>query len=196
MRAEQALDEMALLRMKLTQPRMRGITQGWFEALRDATGYQYLDADIHYADYELARLKMAEAFFISRDMCSLLVHAANLLDDTDCYVRDLWPTDFGWVWFDGGITMVDRQGQTMVLSAATWGRTSDTRGRNGMAVTLYSDVRDTRDEISVLMQQQMENWQEVEHLAPSHLLWAAEGQRVGPCQDSISIHTWPRWRSG
>jgi len=178
MRAEQALDEMALLRMKLTQPFVRRVMDGWFSSF---TGKVYeRGRSVHLADAEMSRLARADAYFVSREMSQVIEFAAKGLDDSDMFVGDLWPCDTGFVWIDGGYQLHDHNDDNAVIKAMLWSRTID-NGVPTMFVTMYAALDDDRDAVTKWVRETYpDHLHEMGHVQLAHLGMIPDGATVGP----------------
>src|SRR5881628_3269450 len=76
----------------------------------------------HFCNRERVRLNMAEAYFVAAEMMPLVNWAAAGLDDTDHYSPDLWPTPYGFIYFEDGLLGKEVWGRTIVTKAISWGK--------------------------------------------------------------------------
>lgn len=180
MRAEQALDEMSLLKMRLTNPFVRDVIEGWFSSFSSTGSLRIGGKPAHLADAEASRLERADAYFISRDMSALIEHAATLLDESDQFVRDLWPSDAGFVWIDGGFKVHDHSGEVAVIQCLLWSH-NIADGVPGMFTTMYASLNDQEDSVSKWAHENYpERVDEMGHVQLAHLGFIGDGVRVGP----------------
>lgn len=88
-----------------------------------------------------AHLRHAEAYRVSADMSTLIMHSAALLDETDqVRIADL-PTAFGFVRFDSPLVVRDIHNARMLVHALTWGPVvSESDGVVDVLVSLWNDI--------------------------------------------------------
>jgi hypothetical protein len=93
-------------------------------------------------------LEAAEAFYVTKDMSTLVQHAADGLEDEDLWDASLAPTGCGFVRFEKPLVMMDVRGTTMLAHWMTWGPVD-----GGTLITVWNDVRDPDDVVKLLFSQ-------------------------------------------
>lgn len=126
-------------------------------------------------------LKMAETFMVTADMVQMVTHAALGLDDLDQFTHDLWPSEHGFCWFEGGVDTVDVWGRHMPLHALVWERRSY-QGTSGMFVCCYVNSGEGHDEKwqGLSEEERLAILARMGRLHMSHTAFFADGKRVGP----------------
>lgn len=102
------------------------------------------------------QLPQAEVFRVDETMCRVVVAAADGLDDSDLFFRDLAPSETGIVRFESPLPMRDIRGKTMKVHWLTWGPVYSTStnvlgaatNKPAVMFTMWNDTRDS-DEASV-----------------------------------------------
>lgn len=97
-------------------------------------------ADSGY-DYLIASTKQAYAYRVTPDMCMLVQHAANELDDLDSFNDMLAPTPWGIVHFDQPMTLIDVRGVPQKMHWLIWGKSRTNLGP-GVGFWQFNDVID------------------------------------------------------
>jgi len=160
-----------------------------FSGVTDATLGDF-DTKIEVAKHLSSHLKMASAYLVTKDMVTLLRHAADGLDDEDRWDRSLAPTPCGFVRFESPIPLREVRGKEMLVHWATWGPavTTETNlfGKEvrvpGIAVTLWNDARLEPDEVTRLMfevQGQDKAMSLTHGLFPLTMRLGVDGDRLG-----------------
>lgn len=125
----------------------------------------------------------ARCYHVSKDMTTLVQHAASLLDESDIIdFAQLAPSEYGLVLFEGGLDVMDPRGEAMKMDWLLWGdcgfvvddgsdettvpRGSDRITTDGFAVWEFNDRIDNPDGIS----------QRTETMMPSRKLDASLGR--------------------
>lgn len=204
MRPAEVLDQQMALYDHLASPSYVGYMQNFMDDVhRKKNGAVVTDekgkpSGWYWTRREQAGLKMANAYFISADMLALARHASLGLDEYDRFERDLWPSDFGFMWLDGGLVTKEAWGKTITVQAIAWkrlpgGPVRDVDGGhalvyNGYELTFYTDLEDDRDEMNQLIKRdyiavdkvQAENYAKMGRLQVNHFITMHDGERVGP----------------
>lgn len=133
---------------------------------------------------EIKRLEMAEAFYVTKDMTQVIRWASQSLDESDAFRHDLWPTDFGFVFFEDALLHTEARGRKMTIKAMTWGRVNQD-GHAGTYLVTYSNPHDPRDEIGLALVEHdggayRDLTQALGPLHVSHLAFIPDGRGVGP----------------
>lgn len=152
----------------------------------------------HWVRREQNTIHLADAYYVSPDMLTVARHASAGLDGTDRFDRDLWPSDYGFMWLDGGLVSKEAWGRTVVIQAISWRRfgpnesreqgTGRSIGTGGYSLTFYTDLDDPRDEVSADIRKHIietsptsaRRYAEMGALHVNHLSAIYDGQRVGP----------------
>lgn len=127
MYAEQVLDCQADLLARITSvPQFRDFLNYFVEAGQDDEGLlndQDAKQNVSQMMGGLATAtKMAECFNVTANMSEMVVHASELLDDTDLFMPDLAPSEFGFTHFDKPLPILDVRGRTMLANWLVWGK--------------------------------------------------------------------------
>lgn len=142
MRATQLPEEQANLLGKL-----RGNTT-FQEAVLGTLNLSLGNGAIDFIGPLAHHVESAYAYFVTKDMATLVEHAADALDEEDLFDARLAPTGTGIVRFEKPLTMFDVRNKQMKANWATWGPIP-----GGTLLTFWNDVRDP-DEVSKLLQNQ------------------------------------------
>lgn len=135
------------------------------------------------ADHQRQVLKMAEAFQVTEEMVAVTWAAADGLDDLDRFAHDLWPTEHGFCWFDGGVDMQDVWGKSMPFHAMTWERRrSESTGTPGFFCCFYTLFGDSRDQLWADLDEagRLRLLADLGRLQIVHTAFFADERRVGP----------------
>lgn len=95
-----------------------------------------------------SHLEVAYPYFVTKDMSTLVQHAADGLEDEDLWDPSLAPTGCGFVRFERPLVMMDVRGQQMLAHWVTWGPAP-----GGTLITLWNDVRDPDEVVKLLRSQ-------------------------------------------
>lgn len=136
-----------------------------------------------------AHLTGAYSYRVTEPMTDLIVAAADGLDESDRFDRDLAPTGAGMVRFDKPLPMVDVRGRTMLVHWLVWGPLSvGTQPAIGMWV--FNDIYTQADTYS------MENLDDYADLTDIVGRWAfigatitPNGATLGPARMKLNEHT-------
>lgn len=90
-------------------------------------------------------MKVAEAYFVDKDMIPLLQWAAQSLDEDATFERETFPTPFGFVLLEDALISQDARGRETVTKAFAWGY----QGDGMMSMYYFTDVEDDRDEVTL-----------------------------------------------
>lgn len=157
------------------------------------------------ADYHSAvpvfrnHVRVAHAYRVTHDMCSMVEWTASQLDDTDAFYRLLLPSECGIVCFDKPLPLQDIRGKTMLVHWLIWGPASVTDRRTGVpgsgtAFWAMNDSWRKADEVQEFFAEHYaddpDNSQEAwDNYAKVMGRWATvgmdlvfDGQRLGPRQ--------------
>lgn len=160
MRPEQVIDMQADLLQRLTSDQLfqfyiRGVLE------RGQDQYGLLTPEERRQNEQAMRsslvvgVKMGMAYRVTHDMSALVQHAASTLDDTDVFMSDLAPSEFGVVFFERPLPIQDMHGRTMLAHWLIWGRSvSETSpGRTSPVTTTFwfNDKQIEPDEIAVML---------------------------------------------
>lgn len=189
--AVRSIEAKAVLMDRLTKPEYQKYMQRFQRSFYEKdsgpviTDEQGRPSGFHFCNRERMRLNMAEAYFVSAEMMPLVNWAAAGLDDTDHYQRDLWPTDYGFLYFEDGLLGKEIWGRTTVTRAISWGRVGagmlDDAGNNvgaGTLLVFYTDITDKRDEVNADVYDKQEA-QNMGDLHVHHIAFVSEEARVG-----------------
>lgn len=201
-----ALEQMALLRDRLSTPNYQSYMQPFLEDMdRKDTGPVIADARGRpsgwaFCNREVLRLTMAEAYFVSADMVQVARWAAAGLGEHDTFRHDLWPTDYGFLWLEDALVSSEIWGRTITTKALSWGR-SVANGKPGTMIVLYTDMLDERDEVNRKVREDAQaagDWDKyaaMGNLHVHHLAWIPDGMQVGPEQTPVP-EDYARWAHG
>jgi hypothetical protein len=158
MHAEQVLDCQADLHTRVTSvPEFQSYLSHYIEVGQDEHGLIPQEQARQNVQQMLSGLgratKMAEAFKVTASMTDMVMHFADLLDDTDLFMPDLAPSEYGMVFFEKPIPIADVRGRTMLAQWCIWGRCmAQTRGRGpvtpAVQVFWFNDHRIQPDAIA------------------------------------------------
>lgn len=194
------LEEQALLRDRLSVPHYAKYMQPFLEDVKEKhagpviSGSDGNPSGWHFCQREQKRLELAEAYFLSAEMMPLVRWAAAGLNGTDRFARDLWPTDFGFLYMEDGLTQTEIWGRTVVTKAMSWGRALSDSSGYGTYLVLYTDMNDLRDQVNARVKADAltaSDWAKYEsmgHLHVHHVLWYPDDMRVGPERVLIPEH--------
>lgn len=122
-----------------------------------------------FADQEGQRIFLSELFMVTEEMVELVEFAHRTLPDDEVLARDTLPSDFGFVFLNGGRIVKDVNSRDFLVTAISWGYThepmaqptwatyrdgaGDTSERElpvgavvpGIRLTFYTDKYDPRD---------------------------------------------------
>lgn len=197
MNPQVALEQQALLRDRLGAPEYPGYMLGFLrDVKRKKAGAVIGDERGNpdggaFCSREIERLNMAEAYYLSGEMLPLVTWAAAGLNQTDAFEHEVWPTDYGFVFFEEPLPSTEMYGRTVVTKAMTWGRATATESETlrsipGTMVVLYTDFSDARDEVNTEIKAEAEfhnDWVKYERMGRlhvHHIMWVPDGLRVGP----------------
>lgn len=85
--------------------------------------------------------RTAYAYRVTTDMCVVLQHAAEGLNDEDVFDRDLLPSEAGFCRFDKPIEMRDVHGKIMLIHWLVWGP-----GQGGVVMWFFNDPLSQADQ--------------------------------------------------
>lgn len=96
---------------------------------------------------EERRLAMAAPYFVAAEMMGLITQRMGELSGTARTTRDLFPSDYGFVWLEQSWTTEDIWGTPMAVRAFSWGRQAALVEKTGQTVpgwmiVSYSDSED------------------------------------------------------
>lgn len=186
-----ALEEQALLRDRLSTPGYVRYMQPFLEDTYAkkhgpvTPGPDGKPSGWHFCQQEMNRLKMAEAYYVAAEMMPLVRWAASGLNETDRFDRTLWPTDYGFLYFEEPLISTEMWGRTVVTKAITWGR-MHADDHPGTYLVHYTDMDDDRDEVNadIIADAQAagdyDKYQRMGRLHVHHLVWIPDDMRVGP----------------
>jgi hypothetical protein len=192
MNPHDALWQQQLLRDNLTKPYYREFLQYFSEDVHrkkaaalivDSKGRPSGSA---MADNQIRILERAETYYVSADMCDIMVMASRGLDGLDRFSHDLWPTDDGFLLFQKSLLSTDVWGKTVATKALVWERKSF-KSNPGTLVTLYSDLDDPNDWPAAEMTQQKrdDTAAAMGRLQTSQTIWISDDMRVGPEENPV-----------
>lgn len=145
MRVGQVPEEQAELLAKIRgNEQFRG-TMGGTLQLSLGRDYSIPDEVIPTVQNHLAA---AYPYYVTKDMSTLVQHAADGLDEEDLWDASLAPTSCGFVRFEKPLVMIDVRNQKMLAHWLTWGPVE-----GGTMVTLWNDTRDPDDVVKLLRTQ-------------------------------------------
>lgn len=128
-------------------------------------------------------VQMAYAYRVTHDMSLLVQHAASTLDETDTFMHDLAPSDFGIVLFERPLPIYDVRGQEMLVHWMVWGKAAIRLGGvSGVGSVSYwfNDMRLNPDEV------QQRLWGEYGHAADRYTgRWGFIGADIYPTGVSV-----------
>lgn len=187
MNPAKALEMQGLLKDRLTLPLYQAAAEGFLTSVQENSwGPIFVDGAGRpdgrgFCQRETQRLAMAEAYFVKKEMMPLVSWAAAGLDVVDRFEHDLWPTDYGFLYFEDGWVGVEIWGRRTVTNAISWGRTVDDSGHPGTLLVMYTDINDERDLLNQeLSGDALERTRRTGPLVLQHIAFLADGQRVGP----------------
>lgn len=193
-----ALEQMGLLRDRLSLPEYSRYMQPFMEDVaRKRMSAVTADPDGNpsgwqFCQREIARLKMAEAYYVSAEMMPLTRWAAAGLESTDRFEREVWPTDYGFLLFEEPMVGIEMWGRTVTTKAITWGRAVGTTSArrpgeiSGTLVNFYTDMNDPNDEVNVEIREKAiaaKDWDKYLRMGPlhvHHVMFIPDDERVGP----------------
>lgn len=140
-------------------------------------------------------VKAAYPFKVTRDMCAMVRHAANMLDDTDQFDPSAAPTGCGIVYFEDPFRVEELRGRTMLLHWLAWGPAEVDLGSGPETVTMlwtFNDSWAQPDQVQQEHQQTLlaehgrQYLEEVRHMTGRWATIAVDAptnrMRVGPAQ--------------
>ena len=131
----------------------------------------------------LGSIKGAYSYRVTPDMTDLLVAAADGLDDTDRFDRNLAPTGCGIVRFDKPLELIDVRGRTMLVHWLLWGpiKLGPHSGGTLPAVAMYA-FNDIYTKPDVYSQKHLTDYSEYADLVGR---WGFIGATVTPNGDQV-----------
>jgi hypothetical protein len=196
-----ALEEQRLLMARLSQPQYASYMTSYQSSVESKNAGPVIsnrrgnpDGGL-FCQSEIARLTMADAYYVSRDMVPLVQWASKSLNDIDRFDRTLWPSDYGFVWFEEPIQSIEARGRTTSHVAMSWGRRAGELPNGdevaGTFCVFYTDINGT-DELNTEIRAEaakrnngkgnIDDLLTLGRLHVAHLLWIADEQRVGPSE--------------
>jgi hypothetical protein len=211
--AEEALENQRLLMDRLDSPQYAQYMEAFQEDVaRKGAGPVYQPIGDHhpgvvFTKSEKTRLAMARPYFVAKAMMPLITWAADGLDGTDRFARDLWPDDFGFLFFEEPIVSTEMWGRTVTTKAISWGRQNANfrlakggeieiplASENGTMLVFYTDMDDPRDEVNAQIKAdavEAGDWgkyQAMGRLHVHHFTFLPDDIRVGPPTTAV-----PEW---
>jgi len=192
MRARQTLDLMENLRTSLSRPFVQSYLGTFLDDVKEKRGgmsYTGTTKQVgeFFAMQQRRTLEVATPYFLAADMLPVVEYAAKGLDGLEYFTHDLFPSDHGFLLFDGGHMVTDRRGKKMVDSALVWSRTvaqydGTSYTSPGTQVTVYSDSADPRDEVTAEIRRDGGDAyvESLGRLQMTHVMFLADDARVGP----------------
>jgi len=190
-----ALEAKALLADRLTQPAYQSYMDNFQRSVWEKNaGPVIIDekgkpSGFYFTKREQVRLGMAEAYFVTDEMMPLVNWAAAGLDETDEFARDLWPTEYGFLYLDEPWIGKEIWGRTTVTKAISWGKiapgVTDEHGKvydqGGVLLVHYTDIDDARDEVNTEIREARQRETEaMGTLHVNHISFIPHGEHVGP----------------
>lgn len=167
------------------------IVQGVLRENVDSTNPGVTDPRIVASLYRafLGHLHGAYSYRVTPDMTDLVIAAADGLDDTDLFDRDLAPTGCGMVRFDKPLPLIDVRGRTMLVHWLLWGPLSDADGP-AIGMWAFNDIYTQADTYSTW---HIENYSDMVDLVGRWGFIGAtvvpSGEVLGPPTIDLNDHT-------
>lgn len=190
-----ALEQHSLLKDRLTIPAYAKYMQPFMEDLHRKNLAAICNPDgkpsgWYFCQREIKRLAMAETYYLSAEMMPLVRWAGAGLNGTDSFSHEVWPSDYGFAYFEEALLSEEIWGRTIVTKAMSWGRAVDPgTGHPGTIIVFYTDMGDARDEVNDYVKvlneknapkQTYDFLKQMGQLHVHHLQWLPDGMRVGP----------------